>query len=103
MPTQVLLLITTIMQGLVETKVQDFPAGEEIQGLWETFIVKPGGVLWKDSYITGLLGCVFGSNLSIRIDELAATMVDVAMNGSEDPILLNRDIVLKGRELLRRT
>ena len=91
------------MQGLAETKVQDFPTGEEIQGFWETVIVKPGGVMAKDGYMIGLLGCVLGSNVLIRIDELAATMVDVVMNGSEDPILSSQVIAAKGRELLRRT
>ena len=100
---QALLLTTTIMQGLAETKVQDLPTGEELQGLWETVVVKPGGVLAKDGYMTGLLGCIVGSNLSIRIDELAATMIDVVRNGSENPVLLNRVIAAKGRELLRKT
>ncbi|MCJ1374559.1 hypothetical protein MMC20_005791 [Loxospora ochrophaea] len=90
-------------RGLAETKVQDLPTGEELQGLWETVVVKPGGVLAKDGYMTGLLGCIVGSNLSIRIDELAATMIDVVRNGSENPVLLNRVIAAKGRELLRKT
>lgn len=103
MPFQMPSLITETTQGLAETKIQEFAEGKEIQGLWESFIVKPGGILTKDGYMTGLLCCVFGSNLSIRIDELAVTMVDVVLNGSEDPVLLNRAIVAKGRELLRGT
>jgi hypothetical protein len=36
----------------------------------------------------------------IRVDELAAAMVDIALNGGEKGLLENCDLVEKGREVL---
>jgi hypothetical protein len=47
---------------------------------WETCVVKPGGVLAK-RWVGGVLPWVLGSGWAIRVDELAAVMVDVVVNG----------------------
>lgn len=44
----------------------------------ETFVVRPGAVLAKGSWIPGLL---VGWSLSIQVDELAAVMVASAVEG----------------------
>lgn len=50
-----------------------------------------------------LMGWVLGNNACIRTDELAATMVDAAMNGSEELTMSDCSrMVLKGREVLQR-
>ena len=43
---------------------------------------------------------VLGTTLSIKVDELAAAMIDLALDGSERQILENVDLVKKGRELM---
>jgi hypothetical protein len=44
---------------------------------WETCVVKPGGVLAKGGWVGVVLPWVLGSGWTIRVDELAAVMVDV--------------------------
>ena len=45
---------------------------------------------------------VLGTTLSIKVDELAAAMINLALDGSERQILENVDLVKKGRELMTR-
>jgi hypothetical protein len=80
-------------------KMMAFPKEAGCENLWETLIVKPAGVLPKDS--NGLLTCVMGSDLSIRVDELAASMIDTVLNGSMEQVQSNREMVTKGRKLLK--
>ena len=80
----------------------------------ETYVVRPGGVLANDrakktrtagttmtTKLTrsGLLGRLLGK-FSVRVDELAAVMVDLAVNGGNEQEVVNKVIVEKGRELL---
>ena len=64
---------------------------------FQVYIVKPGGVLPKSgSYITKWLA---GDNLSIRSNELACVMVDLAIHGSEKRIYSNQEIIAYSRQL----
>jgi hypothetical protein len=38
----------------------------------------------------------------VMVDELAAAMIDVALNGGETQTLTNADLVFRGRSLLKR-
>lgn len=87
------------LQGAAEEKVIAFGQQKENQGLWDTFVVKPGGVMPNDT--NGILQCIAPSSFFLRADELAAVMVDTVANGSENRVLLHGDIVRKGRALLR--
>jgi hypothetical protein len=69
------------LQGAAEEKAIAFGQREENQGLWDTFVVKPGGVMPNDT--NGILQCIAPSSFFLRLDELAAVMVDTAVNGSE--------------------
>ena len=63
----------------------------------KTYIVRPGGVLARDgnALLRHLLWTV-----AVRTDELAAVMVDLAINGGSEQIVGNKAIIEKGRELL---
>ncbi|KAI9048273.1 hypothetical protein LZ554_008068 [Drepanopeziza brunnea f. sp. 'monogermtubi'] len=64
----------------------------------DAFIARPGVVLPKDASIGSL---VKRSLLpSVRVDELAAALLDVAVRKGSQQILENRDLVQKGREAL---
>lgn len=81
-------------QGLAETKFLEF--GKQNQNV-ETYVVKPAAVLGRDG--SALLGCLLRT-FSVRIDELAAVMVDLAVHGGSEQVVVNRVIVERGRELL---
>ncbi|KAH7143536.1 hypothetical protein EDB81DRAFT_842792 [Dactylonectria macrodidyma] len=94
------------MKGVLETKALTF--AESHAATWQTFIVKPGGVVPKkllDGGVLGVatgMGALMGENWSVRIDELGAFMTYLAINGEgEEPITENWRIVRKGRELLK--
>ena len=40
------------------------------------------------------------AHYSVRNDELAITMVDMALNGGTKPVLLSKEIGIEGRKLL---
>ena len=82
-------------------------ANEEwAKGKWETIVVKPGGVMGAWPIRDMFLGNLTGSNIFVHRNELAATMVDVAVNGYDDgtgnagKTIFNKEIIAKGREVL---
>lgn len=59
----------------------------------DTYVVKPGGVL-PARYGISILQCVLSPVLPvIRVDELAAVMVDLAEKGGQKQVVLNQAIV----------
>ena len=83
----------------------DFAKKQGNEGLWMTVIVKAGFVVSKEGRSPrDMLGWVLGSNKSIGVDELAAAMIDVAINGSEEDTLTDcRAVAARGRESLKIT
>lgn len=63
----------------------------------KTYVVRPAGVLARD--VNAVLGYLL-RGVAVRTDELAAAMVDVAINGASGQIVMNKDIMDRGRELL---
>lgn len=62
------------------------------------FIMRPSGVTPKER---GVIKSIAASVAPlIRVNELAAAMVDVAVNGGGKQTWENRDLVVKGREVL---
>jgi hypothetical protein len=95
----------TLSQGLLETRALAF--AESHATIWESFIVKPGGIVPKKVRAGGMtgvatrMGAVLGENWSIRLEELGAFMTYIASNGKgEESISENARIVRRGRELL---
>lgn len=61
--------------------------------------MRPGGVLAKNTLVPKFL---VGPSLSIKVDELAAVMVDEAVAGAEGTRTLECDVLRnRGRELLK--
>lgn len=65
---------------------------------FKVFICKPGGVLTN-----GLAKMIMPGSFTIGQDELAASLIDVALNGNKNHTLENRELADKGRTLLART
>jgi hypothetical protein len=68
-------------------------------------IVKAGFVVSKEGRSPrDMLGWVLGSKSSIRVDELAAAMIDVASKASSEDTLQDcQALVMRGREALGNT
>lgn len=92
------------IKGKAEMEMMDFETnGEKLHGgYWQTFIVKPSMVLPKKGEKGDLrwLGSVFIG--SVDVDELAAAMIDIGRNGSEEQISHNAEVVMRGRAALDR-
>jgi hypothetical protein len=90
------------IKGLAETRMLEF--AKEHADQWQTFIVKPGGVLPGNSWYVGLASAVFGETLSIKDVELGAAMAHFAVSGDkcaeDEGIILNRRIIEVGRKEL---
>jgi len=90
------------IKGRAETEMIGFEGKEKGvgNGTWKTFVVKPSMVLKVDE---GWLKSVAAPLLeSVRVDVLAECMVDVVLNGSEEQILDNEKIVMRGQRVLSR-
>lgn len=84
-----------IEQGEAELNLIDF--AEKNAG-FESFIARPAFVLPKDG---GLKNVVMGVLPSVKIDALAAVLLDASMHGGELQTLENADLVRRGRELAK--
>jgi hypothetical protein len=82
-----------------ETEVKLIEFAKEHEKTFETIIMRPGGIRPKESKM--LPDCIVGS-FNVRVDEVAATLIDSAVNGDGlgRNTLENADIAKKGRELL---
>ncbi|KAH7400370.1 hypothetical protein BKA64DRAFT_723106 [Cadophora sp. MPI-SDFR-AT-0126] len=81
--------------GEAELNLIDFAAQN---AAFESFIARPAFVLPKDG---GLKNAVMGLLPSVRVDALAAVLLDAATHGGELQTLENGDLVRRGRELGR--
>ncbi|KAH6668965.1 nucleoside-diphosphate-sugar epimeras-like protein [Halenospora varia] len=88
-------------RGLGEFTMRKFAQENGCEENWETVIVKPGGVLKKD-VLKFLPQAIMDYIGAIRSDECAASMIDVALNGSKDGVLKNRAMLDNGRAFLGR-
>jgi hypothetical protein len=93
------------LEGAAESKMLSFTKVEGTDGLWETVIIKAGFVISKDGRSPrDMMGWALGTAKSIRVDELAAAMINVAINGSKEDTLQDcHDLVMRGREALKNT
>lgn len=83
---------------MFETEALKFT--EKHDKLWQTLIVRPGGVLPKDTIATSVLGLVIGKNWSIRVEELGTFLAYLAVHGSKHRTFFeNEDILIKAQQL----
>ncbi|KAF7873926.1 hypothetical protein EAF04_002598 [Stromatinia cepivora] len=76
------------IRGAAEARVLE--ASEDgTQGAFTVYLVKPGAVLPRRGAI---FQCILGSSLSIRIRDLRATIVDLAVQGNDKRVFQNNDI-----------
>lgn len=64
---------------------------------FQTFMVQPGWVLSKESMVPNI---VMRLGRWVRVNELAAVMMDIALSGSKIQIMSNDALVNQGRVLL---
>lgn len=82
------------VRGAAEARVSE-SAEDGSQSEFTVYVVKPGAVLPGAI----LPRCILGDSLSIRINELGATMVDLAVQGNEQKVFHNQEIIKHGRKL----
>jgi hypothetical protein len=63
----------------------------------ETFICRPGLVLSKESYVPSI---PVSLSRCIKVDELAAVMMNIALSGSKKQITENADLRTLGHAML---
>lgn len=90
------------IKGQAEDNMLGFATKEETKGLWKTLVVKSGFVISKDIKTPrDLMGLMMGTKACIRVDELAATMIDAAIHGWEESTMEDVQAMgVKGREVL---
>lgn len=64
----------------------------------ETYICRPGLVLSKENHLPNML---IGLGRSIKVNELAATMLKIAMDGNETQTMDNTDLRTVGQAILK--
>ena len=82
------------VRGAAEAKVL-----ESAEGGLEVYLVKPGGVLPKGGAL-GAMKCITPGSLAAGMDELTATMVELAVKGNEQKVWSSQEIGRYGRDLL---
>jgi len=88
------------MKGALQTKTIEF--AEAHRDVWEALIIRPGGILFGgDTFLNKTTECVFGHGLAIRGEELGAFVADLAVNGWQQPVIENAEMVERGRKLLQ--
>lgn len=88
-------LYADFSQGLAQTNFLEF--GKQNQNV-QTYVVRPAAVLAKDG--SALLRCLLWM-ASVKTDELAAVMVDLAVNGGSEQVVGHKVTVERGRELTK--
>ncbi|KAJ4372056.1 hypothetical protein N0V83_003829 [Neocucurbitaria cava] len=86
------------MKGLLQTKMIEF--AEAHNDIWEAFIIRPGQVHFGNTLRNRVTGYLFGSSLTIRSEELAAFVADLVVNGADNAVIENREMVERGRTVL---
>ena len=79
-----------------------FPEEQQLADTLEVYVAKPAYVLADSGAASWLGGRLMGSIWSIKVNELAAMLIDVGLNGHEKRILLQEDLAQGSRSILAR-
>jgi hypothetical protein len=85
------------IKGDAENKLLDFTA--EHKEVFDAIVVRPGAVLANGGGVAGIAACVGAPAVSVQ--GLAAVMVELALKGAEEKVWENKELVARGKELLR--
>ena len=85
------------INGEAENKLLDFTA--EHKGAFDAFIIRPAVVIASDGGVAWVAECLRAPVVSVQ--RLAAVMIELALNGGQEKIWENRELVSRGRELLK--
>lgn len=78
------------VRGEMEAKILDTTV-EDPQRPFTVYLVKPGGVFKQSAAF--FQKWIFGSSLSIQINDLARVMLDLAINGNTQRVFSNQEII----------
>ena len=94
--------LANYLKGKCEENILGFATKEDTKGLWETLIVKSGFVISKDiKSPRDFMGWMMGTKSCLRVNELAAVMIDAALNGWKENTMQDvQTMGVKGREIL---
>lgn len=88
----------TLVKGLAEIRLREFAHDKTSKKPWETYIARPSMVTPK---VPGVLDSFGGWALgAIRVDQLAATMIDVVERGAGQETFENADLVAHAKEIM---
>lgn len=89
--------------GLGESTVLSFADAAESKGRWESYVVKPGIIVpaRKDAnYAWQAARFVVGSDIFAWNDDVAATMIELALEGGQETSISSRTVHEMGSRLL---
>ena len=66
-------------------------------GAFETIVARPGGVLARGRWVPGPLA---STGWVLHVDELAAALIDMALEGSDVQYVESADLFVKGKAIL---
>ncbi|MCJ1251443.1 hypothetical protein MMC30_008676 [Trapelia coarctata] len=84
------------IKGAVENEL--ITISKQYDEKFATLFVRPAGVVAKKSMVMSL---PFASSIAVGVDAVAVVMVDVAVNGSMEDLIVNESIVRLGKALLK--
>lgn len=93
------------LQGASENRILELTNDPKSQGKWTTYVVRPGWVMPptdESSWFHTILSYFMTSRFCLYNDELALTMLRMAISGGVEPVLSSTEIAIEGRELLTR-
>lgn len=85
------------VRGAMEAEVIKTTEGDP-SGSFTVYLVKPGGVL-RDNWAF-VQKWILGDNMGIVLGELSAAMVDLAVQGNDQKLFSNRELIKHGRAVL---
>jgi hypothetical protein len=85
------------VKGEAENKLLGFTA--EHMGTFDAFIIRPAAVISSNGGVAWVAASLRAPVVSVQ--RLAAVMIELALNGGQEKIWENRDLVSRGRELMK--
>ncbi|KAJ7170496.1 hypothetical protein C8R43DRAFT_1120920 [Mycena crocata] len=86
------------IKGAAENSIIAFAKEKQHKDHWETYIAKPGMVLRADGDVLKNIVTSFQGNVKVNV--LAAALIDVVSQGSKEQTLQNAEIVSRGTTAL---